>query len=98
MQDPITLSQDDLKILFRFAFEEELRRNLAKSGKEPLKEEEICELLFPEFKQFIDNLILDKQTQINTEVMGMLMGDVNEAMKPFEDLAQKFRNYDAGIE
>jgi hypothetical protein len=50
MQDPITLSQDDLKILFRFAFEEELRRNLAKSGKEPLKEEEICELLFPEFK------------------------------------------------
>lgn len=54
LQAPITLSNDELKLIFRFAFEEEMRRNLAKAGKDPLKEDEICELLFPDFKAFAD--------------------------------------------
>jgi hypothetical protein len=55
-------------------------------------------MLFPDWKVWLDQTILDKQTQVNTEIMGQLMSGVEEAMGPFEAMATKFRNYDTGVE
>jgi hypothetical protein len=95
---PIELTKPQLQRLFRFAFEEEHRRNLARGKVEALKEEEALDMLFPGWKAWVDQLILDKQTAINTEIMAQMMSGVEEAMGPFEALATKFRNYDTGVE
>lgn len=46
---PIQLSKQQLQKLFRFAFEEEHRRNLARSGKEAFNDQDTLDLLFPEW-------------------------------------------------
>lgn len=71
---------------------------MARSGKEAFNDQDSLDLLFPEWKVWLDQVILDKQTQVNTEIMGQLMSGVEEAMGPFEELAKKFRNYDSGAE
>jgi hypothetical protein len=98
LQAPIELSKKNLQRVFRFAFEEEHRRSLAKLGKEALNDEQILDFLFPQWKVWLDTVILDKQTDLNTEIMGQLMSGAEEAMQPFEALATKFRNYDTGVE
>ena len=55
-------------------------------------------MLFQDWKTWLDQTILDKQTMINTEIMGQLMSGVEEQMGPFEALATKFRNWDTGVE
>ena len=91
IEEQVQITKQQLQVLFRFAFEEEFRRNLAKSSaKDPLTDEQTLDLLFPEHKEFVDKLIQDKQQEINTEVMSQLMSGVEQAMAPFTDMANQF--------
>jgi hypothetical protein len=77
--------------VFRFAFEEEFRRNLQKtSAKDALTDDQTLDLLFPGHLAFLDQLVQAKQTDINTEIMAQLMSGVDQAMAPFTEMANQF--------
>ena len=91
IEEQFKITKQQLQTIFRFAFEEEFRRNLARTvAKEALTDDQCLDLLFPDHKEFVDQVIQAKQTDINTEVMSQLMSGVDQAMAPFTEMANQF--------
>lgn len=53
----LELGRESLLKIFRFAFEEEMRRNLQKAQKEALTDQQAVEYFLPEHKVFMEKLI-----------------------------------------
>lgn len=77
IQDQIQLSKQNLQLLFRFAFEEEFRRNISKASKEAIIDDQVIDLLFHDHKGYFDSIIDAKKTEITTEIMSQLMSGVD---------------------
>jgi hypothetical protein len=66
-----------LEVLFRFAFEEEFRRNISKVSKEAISDDQVIDLLFPDHKAYFDGIMQAKQTEVSAEAMSQLMSGVD---------------------
>ena len=71
------MPKQSLQLLFRFAFEEEFRRNISKAAKEAITDDQMIDLLFHDHKEYFDGIIEAKKTEITTEVMSQLMSGVD---------------------
>jgi hypothetical protein len=60
----LKLDKNDLNILFRYAFEEQLRRNL-KHDQEPLTKGQILKLLWPDYNTRIDEVMAIRKNEID---------------------------------
>lgn len=89
------LDKERLQRLFRFAYEELMRRGFQRANKNPLLDEELLGKLFPDFKGWIDGLAAKKKADITNEVIAILNANPEEAMLPFHEQAQKYREMDA---
>ena len=53
-ETPITLDKENLQKIFRFAFEEEHRRNLSKAKKEALTDAETAAYVYPDYEKYLE--------------------------------------------
>lgn len=90
------MPKQNLQLLFRFAFEEEFRRNISKANKEAITDDQVIDLLFQDHKQYFDGIIDVKKTEITTEIMSQLMSGVDQAMAPFTQMATHFMQVESG--
>ena len=89
--DSLKLDNRELNILFRYAFEEQLRRNL-KADMEALSKTQILKLLWPGYMHPIDEVIAVRQKEIAAEFnSGEQTG---ESMQRFFDMAMMFKALD----
>ena len=47
--------------MFRCSYEEVMRRNLNRAGKDTISDDDILAILFPTHKTFLDNVLMQKQ-------------------------------------
>ena len=89
----LKLDKSDLNVLFRYAFEEQLRRNL-KQDMEPLSKTQILKLLWPDYVAHIDAVMVIREQEIKTEfAKGQASGE-GESMQRFFDMAMMFKVLD----
>ena len=62
-----TLDKSQLQVIFRFAFEEQMRRRI-KDGTEPPSKTAILKVLFPGYKPFVDEVIEHRRKEIIAEM------------------------------
>ena len=91
----IQLEREQLQKLFRFSYEEVMRRNLNRAGKDTILDDDILAILFPTHKTFLDNVLMQKQQQITIEITALLTGNAEEAMLPYKEVAAQFVELDA---
>lgn len=95
MEAQLILDNNSLAKIFRFAFEEEARRGL-KSDSEPLSQNQILSLLFQDWSNFVDKIMLEREVEIKDEFKQAETGENGggDAMAPFRAQAAMFRSID----
>ena len=94
-ESELKLDQRQLQVIFRYALEEELRRKL-KQDAQPLEKNMILKVLFPDYKKFVDEVMVHKEKEIRASFSGGSdSGNENNAMNQFKTQADMFRQLDS---
>ena len=89
----LKLDKENLNIIFRYAFEEQLRRSI-KHDQEPLSKTQILKLLWPDYSAHVDQVMAVRKKEIDREFSKGSKGDESEAMQRFFDMAMMFKVLD----
>lgn len=89
----IAFSRENLQVIFRFAFEEQMRRAI-KPDAEPLTKAQLLKLLMPNYRAFVDALMEGRIKEIKAEFKES-GDDAGSEMAMYKEQAKLFREMDS---
>jgi len=90
--DTITFTREHLQVIFRFAFEEQMRRAI-KPDAEPLTKPQLLKLLMPDYRAFVDAVMEERLKEIKAEFKASGEAAGSE-MDMYREQARLFREMD----
>lgn len=90
----LTLNQETLQVFFRYAFEEQLRRN-QKEDLEPPSKTVILKLLYPSYAARVNEVISEREASIRAEYE---TGKSDDGMQRYFDMAMMFKSLDKDVQ